>query len=173
MVTILRKEVNKIKRKIIYPYSLIVIVLIGIVILTAVFGNTNNPKAEVDLTNNQFLNSFNKIYIGLKKKSSNKFTFKNKDLHNGDLFILNTKKQGLDLKKGDNVKIDLTIIPDGYSATGVGYILNGQYTEVFSDSVYNHLTTSFDVEEDGEYTICIIGVNANFITIKNGVISVE
>ena len=158
-------------KKRIYLFSILAVaVIIGISILTMVLGN--NSK-ETEIENVQFLNDFNKINVALKKKSRSNYFFKNMDLHNGDLFLLNRKNEGLDLKKGDNVKIDLSMNPDGQSATGVGYILDGKYTEIFSASVYDQLTTSFDVEEDGEYIICIIGFNANFITITEGVISID
>ena len=95
------------------------------------------------------------------------------DLHNGDIFLLNGESQGLKLKEEDNVLMDLTIIPDGLSHTGVGYILDGKFTEIFSAPVSDKLTTSFDVKGDGEYIICIVGGNANFITITDGLISID
>ncbi|WP_391122409.1 hypothetical protein [Psychrobacillus sp. L3] len=166
-------------KKRIYLSSIIIIaLLIGISALTIVLGNndTSETKAE-EITeveiDDEFLNSFNKIYVALKQRSPNNYSFKNMKLHNGDLFLLNGENKGLALKKGDSVEIDLSIIPDGTSATGVGYILNGNYTEIFSGSVTDQLMTDFYVEEDGEYIICIIGFNANFITIKNGVISIN
>ena len=162
-----------------YMFSIIAIaLLIGISALVIVLGNNDITETQAEektaIENNDFLNSFNKINVALKEESTNSYYFKdNMDLHNGDLFLLNRENKGLDLKKGDYVEIDLSMIPDGKSHTGVGYILDGKYTEVFSAPIYDQLTTSFDVEEDGEYIICIIGVNANFITITDGVISID
>lgn len=95
------------------------------------------------------------------------------DLHNGDIFLLDGEVQGLKLKEGDNVLVYLTIIPDGLSHTVVGYILDGKFTEIFSAPVSDKLTTSFYVKVDGEYIICIVGSNANFITIMDGLISID
>lgn len=166
-------------KKRIFPKSFIVLVLlIGISALTIVLANkvTSEKKAEEILEveiDDGYLNSWNKINITLKKTSKSNFYFKNKDLYNGDIFLLHGESQGLKLKEGDNVLVDLTLIPDGLSHAGVGYILDGKYTEIFSASVSDKLTTSFDVKVDGDYIICIIGGNANFITIKDGVISIE
>lgn len=121
----------------------------------------------------EFTDLWNKINITLNEESPNNYYFKNMDLHNGDIFLLDGESQGLKLKKGDNVLVDLTIIPDGSSHTGVGYILEGKYTEIFFEPVSDKLTTSFDVKVDGDYIICIIGGNANFITITDGVISID
>ncbi|MFJ5770166.1 hypothetical protein [Psychrobacillus sp. NPDC093180] len=131
-------------------------------------------ELKTEIENNDFLNSFNKVDVALKEESPNSYYFKeNMDLHNGDLFLLNRKNNGLHLKKGDYVEIDLSMIPDGFSHTVVGYILDGKYTETFSEPVTDKLITSFEVDEDGEYIICIIGANANFITITGGVISIN
>ncbi|HEX5519077.1 MAG TPA: hypothetical protein VFX18_01420 [Candidatus Nitrosocosmicus sp.] len=156
-------------------YVIVLVMLTGISALTIALWNNDNSVAEakIEIKNNQFLNNFTKINVSLKKKFPNSYSFKNLDLHNGDLLLLNRKNEGLDLKKGDYVDIDLSIIPDGYSATAVGYILNGKYTEIFLDSVYDQLTASFDVEEAGKYIICIVGGNASFITIKDGLISIN
>ncbi|WP_433596482.1 hypothetical protein [Lysinibacillus xylanilyticus] len=121
----------------------------------------------------EFTDLWNKINITLNEKSPNNYYFENMDLHNGDIFLLDGESQGLKLKEGDNVLVDLTIIPDGLSHTGVGYILDGKYTEIFFEPVSDKLTTSFDVKVDGDYIICIIGGNANFITITDGVISID
>ncbi|MEK4485632.1 hypothetical protein MHH81_08505 [Psychrobacillus sp. FSL H8-0484] len=113
-------------KKRIYLFSItIVALLIGISALTIVLGNndTSETKAkeitEVEI-DDEFLNSFNKINVALKEDSPNIYSFKNMKLHNGDLFLLNGENKGLALKKGDSVEIDLSIIPDGTSATGVG-----------------------------------------------------
>lgn len=166
-------------KKRIYLFSNIVVaLLIGISALTIVLVNNDTSETraeeitEVEI-DDEFLNSWNKINIILKEKSPSKYYFKNMDLHNGDIFLLHEENQGLKLKEGDNVLVDLTIIPDGLSHTGVGYILDGKYTEIFSAPVSDKLTTSFDVKVDGEYIICIIGGNANFITITDGVISID
>ena len=162
-----------------YIFSIVAIaVLIGISTLFIVLGdNGNSGTQSVEKTaieNNDFLNNFNKINIALKEESPNSYYFKdNMDLHNGDLFLLYRENKGLNLKKGDYVEIDLSMIPDGNSHTGVGYIVDGQYTEVFSAPIYDELITSFEVKADGEYIICIIGSNANFITVTNGVISIN
>lgn len=164
-------------KKRIYLFSIIVVALLGISALTIVLVNKDTEKEAEEITevevDDEFLNSWNKINITLKEKSQNNYYFENMDLHNGDIFLLNGESQGLKLKEGDNVFVDLNIIPDGLSHTGVGYILNGKYTEIFSAPVSDKLTTFIDVEVDGEYIICIIGGNANFITIKDGVISIE
>ena len=140
-------------KKRIYLFSIIVVaLLIGISALTIVLGNndTSETKAE-EITeveiDDEFLNSWNKINIRLKEKSPNNYYFENMDLHNGDIFLLHGENQGLKIKKGANVLLDLTIIPDGLSHTGVGYILDGKYTEIFSAPVTDKLTTSFDVED--------------------------
>lgn len=166
-------------KKRIYLFSIIIIAfLIGLSALTKMFGNNDTSEikaeefSEVKL-DDKFLNSWNKINIALKEKTSTNYYFENVDLHNGDIFLLNGENQGLKLKGGDTVLVDLTIIPDGLSHTGVGYILDGKYTEIFSAPVSDKLTTSFDVQMDGEYIICIIGANANFITITDGVISID
>ncbi|MEI4770944.1 hypothetical protein WAX74_15080 [Psychrobacillus sp. FJAT-51614] len=161
-----------------YLFSILAVaLLIGISTLTLVLGSNDDSEIhaeeKTEIKNNSFLDSFNKINVALKKKHPNSYVFKKMDLHNGDLFLLNEENKGLALKKGDSVEIDLSIIPDGTSATGVGYILNGNYTEIFSASVTDQLMTDFYVEEDGEYIICIIGFNANFITITEGVISIN
>lgn len=154
----------------VYFFS-IIIILIGLSILII---SVNNEKPKMmEIKNDEFLNSFNKINVALEKESPNKYFFKNIKLHNGDLLFLNDKNKGLDFKKGDLVEIDLSINPDGKSATGVGYILDGKYTEIFSDSIYDSLKTSFNIKEDGEYIICLIGFNANFIAITDGTISIN
>ena len=166
-------------KKRIYLFSIIIIgLLFGISALTIVFGNndTSETKAE-EITeveiDDKFLNSWNKINIALKEKAPTNYYFENMNLHNGDIFLLNGENKGLKLKEGDYVLVDLTIIPDGLSHTGVGYILDGKYTEIFSAPVSDKLTTSFDVQVDGEYIICIIGANAKFITITDGDISID
>ena len=159
-------------KKRIYLFSIIAVaLLIGITALFLILGNNKN-LAEVEIKDN-VLNSWNKINIALKEKSQSSYYFKNMDLYNGDIFLLQGENQGLELKDGNNVLVDLTMIPDGLSHTIVGYILDGKYTEIFSEPVSDKLTTSFDVEVDGEYIICIIGANANFITITEGVISID
>jgi len=164
-------------KKRIYLFGIIVVALLGISALTIVLVNKDTEKEAEEITeveiDDEFLNSWNKMNITLKEKSQNNYYFENMDLHNGDIFLLNGESQGLKLKEGDNVLVDLNIIPDGLSHTGVGYILNGKYTEIFSAPVSDKLTTSIDVEVDGDYIICIIGGNANFITITDGVISIE
>jgi len=165
-------------KKRIYLFSIIVVALLGIFALSIMLVNKDTSEKEAEeITeveiDDEFLNSWNKINITLKEKSQNNYHFKNMDLHNGDIFLLNGESQGLKLKEGDNVLVDLTIIPDGLSHTGVGYILDGKYTEIFFAPVSDKLTTSFDVKVDGDYIICIIGGNANFITITDGVISIE
>lgn len=151
--------------------------LIGISIFTLVLGNNNKSLTKAEektvIENNSFLNELNKINVTLEEESPKNYSFNNMKLNNGDLFLLKSENKGLALKKGDNVEIDLSIIPDGTSATRVGYILNGNYTEIFSASVTNQLMTDFYVEEDGEYIICIIGLNANFVTISDGAILVD
>ncbi|KAA0955432.1 hypothetical protein FQ087_12490 [Sporosarcina sp. ANT_H38] len=134
-------------------------------------GEPQEEKTEIEIEDP--LNSWNKINIELKKESPNYYYFENMDLNNGDLFLLHRENQGLKLKEGDSVLVDLTMVPDGLSHTGVGYILNGKYTEIFLAPVSDKLITSFDIEEDGDYIICIVGSNANFITITNGVISID
>lgn len=161
-----------------YLFSILAIVLlIGVSTLTLVFGNSEKSVIEAEeetvIENDSFKNELNKINVALEDESPNIYSFKNMDLHNGDLFLLKEDNKGLALKKGDIVEIELFIIPDGRSATGVGYILNGNYTEIFSDSITDQLMTDFYVEEDGEYIICIIGFSANFVTIKDGVISIN
>ena len=164
-------------KKRIYLFGIIVVALLGISALTIVLVNKDTEKEAEEITeveiDDEFLNSWNKMNITLKEKSQNNYYFENIDLHNGDIFLLNGESQGFKLKEGDNVLVDLNIIPDGLSHTGVGYILNGKYTEIFSAPVSDKLTTSIDVEVDGDYIICIIGGNANFITITDGVISIE
>ena len=146
--------------------------------VTGVLGNkdTSENKAEeiteVEISD-ESLDNWNKINITLKEKSPNNYYFENMDLHNGDILLLHEDSQGLKLKSGDNVLVDLIMIPDGLSHTGVGYILDGKYTEVFFEPVSDKLTTSFDVKVDGDYIICIIGGNANFITITDGAISID
>ena len=157
---------------------LVTAVIFGMSIVIIVLGNNGNSETEaeeqVSTANNHFLSSFNKINVALKEESPNSYYFKDDmDLYNGDLFLLNKEHKGLDLKKGDHVEIDLSMIPDGNSHTGVGYIVDGQYTEVFSAPIYDELITSFEVKADGEYIICIIGWNANFITITDAVISIN
>ncbi|WP_342577085.1 hypothetical protein [Psychrobacillus sp. FSL K6-2843] len=161
-----------------YLFSIIVVALLGISALAILLVNKDTSEKEAEETNevkidDEFLKNWNKINITLKEKSRNNHYFENEDLNNGDIFLLNGESQGLKLKEGDNVLVDLTIIPDGLSHTGVGYILNGKYTEIFSAPVSDKLTTSFDVKVDGEYIICIVGGNANFITITNGLISID
>ena len=159
-------------KKRIYLFSIITVaLLIGISALFLILGN-NKTLAEVEIKDN-VLNSWNKINIELKEKSPNNYHFENMDLNNGDLFLLHGENQGLKLKEGDNLLVDLTMVPDGLSHTGVGYIMNGKYTEFFLAPVSDKLITSFDVEEDGDYIICIVGGNANFITITNGAISID
>lgn len=161
-----------------YMFSILAMaLLIGISIFTLMLGNNENSVTKAEektvIENNSFLNELNKINVTLEEESPNNYSFNNMKLNNGDLFFLKSENKGLALKRGDNVEIDLSIIPDGTSATGVGYILNGNYTEIFSASVTNQLMTDFYVEEDGEYIICIIGFNANFITISDGAILVD
>jgi len=152
--------------------------LFGIVILLFFIGisvmifNKNNSINVVEI-NDEVLNSWEKVYISLKEKSLNQYYFKNEDLHNGDIFLLQRKNQGLMLKDGDKVLINLTIIPDGLSHTVVGYILDEKFTEIFSEPVSDKLSTSLEIKSDGEYVFCIVGSNANYITIKNGVIIVD
>lgn len=161
-------------KKRIFKFSILVVVLlIGISALTILIANKDSSETKAVEIDDEFLNNWNKINIPLKKTSRSKYFFKNMDLYNGDIFLLQRKSQGLKLREGDNVLVDLTLIPDGLSHTVVGYILNGNYTEIFSAPVSDKLTTSFDVNVDGDYIICIIGGNANFITITNGVISIE
>ncbi|MCK1998789.1 hypothetical protein MPH47_16445 [Psychrobacillus psychrodurans] len=166
-------------KKRIYLFSIIVVaLLIGISALTIVLVNKDTSEKEAEeitevVIDDEFLNGWNKINITLKEKSQNNYNFEDIDLHNGDIFLLNGESKGLELKEGDNVLVDLTIIPDGLSHTGVGYILDGKYTEIFFAPVSDKLITSFDVKVDGDYIICIIGGNANFITIKGGVISID
>ena len=158
--------------------SIIVVAPLGISALIIVLVNKDTSEIEIeDITEvkigDEFLNSWNKINITLKEKTQNNYYFENMNLFNGDIFLLNGESKGLKLKEGDNVLMDLTIIPDGLSHTGVGYILDGKFTEIFSAPVSDKLTTSFDVKVDGEYIICIIGGNANFITITDGLISID
>jgi len=94
-------------------------------------------------------------------------------LKNGDIFFLLSQNKGLKLKVGDKVNIDLTMIPDGLSHTVVGYLLDGEFAEIFSEPVSDKLITSFDVKVDREYIIHIVGSNANFITITEGTIVVD
>lgn len=157
---------------------LVTVVIFGMSTVIIVLGNNGNSETlaeeRASIANNHFLNSFNKINVALKEESPNSYYFKDDmNLYNGDLFLLNKEHKGLDLKKGDHVEIDLSMIPDGNSHTGVGYIVDGQYTEVFSAPIYDELMTSFDVKIDGEYIICIVGWNANFITVTDGVISIS
>jgi hypothetical protein len=166
-------------KKRIYLFSIVVVaLLIGISALTIVLVNKDTSEKEAEeitevVIDDEFLNGWNKINITLKEKSQNNYNFEDMNLHNGDIFLLNGVSKGLELKEGDNVLVDLTIIPDGLSHTGVGYILDGKYTEIFFAPVSDKLITSFDVKVDGDYIICIIGGNANFITIKGGVISID
>ncbi|MFJ8067132.1 hypothetical protein ACIQYS_21385 [Psychrobacillus sp. NPDC096426] len=165
-------------KKRIYLFSIIVVVLlIAISTLTIVLVNKDTSEKEAEeITKAKFEDEFldwNKINITMKEKSPNNYYFENMDLHNSDIFLLHGEVQGLKLKEGDNVSVDLTIIPDGLSHTVVGYILGGKFTEIFSAPVSDKLTTSFDVKVDGDYIICIIGGNANFITITDGVISID
>ncbi|MFJ7973803.1 hypothetical protein [Psychrobacillus sp. NPDC096389] len=134
--------------------------------------NKAEEITEVEISD-ESLDNWNKINMTLKEKSPNNYYFENMDLHNGDILLLHGESQGLKLKSGDNVLVDLTMIPDGLSHTGVGYILDGKYTEVFFEPVSDKLTTSFDVKVAGDYIICIIGGNANFITITDGAISID
>lgn len=151
-------------------------ILLGTIALSGCTDDDNKEvTAEVE-TKVKFEDEFtdwNKINITLKEKSPNNYQFENLDLRNGDIFLLNGENQGLKLKEGDNVSVDLTIIPDGLSHTGVGYILDGEYTEVFFAPVSDKLTTSFNIKVNGDYIICIIGSNANFIAITEGVISID
>lgn len=166
-------------KKRIYLFSIIVVaLLIGISALTMVLVNKDTSEKEAEEIakvkfEDEFTDLWNKINITLSEKSPNNFYFENMDLHNGDIFLLDGDVQGLKLKEGDNVLVDLTIIPNGLSHTVVGYILDGKFTEIFSAPVSDKLTTSFDVKEDGEYIICIVGGNANFITITDALISID
>lgn len=143
---------------------------------TTINNEDNTKKTEEIETKVKFEDEFlgwNKINITLNEKSQNNYYFENMDLYNGNILLLQGKNGGLELKDGNNVQIDLTMVPDGLSHTGVGYILDGNFTKVFLERVSDKLTTSFDVKVDGEYIICIIGTNANFITITDGFISID
>lgn len=159
-------------KKRIYMSSIIFIVLLLGVLALIIMFESKDKLAKVEIKDN-VLNSWNKVNISLKDKSSNSYYFKNKDLKNGDIFFLHSQNRGLKLKDGDKVNVDLTMIPDGLSHTIVGYLLDGVFTEIFSEPVSDKLTTSFDVKVDGEYIICIVGTNANFISITEGTIVVD
>ncbi|MEK3955764.1 MULTISPECIES: hypothetical protein [unclassified Psychrobacillus] len=129
--------------------------------------------AEVVIENDDYLNSLNKIDINLLESSPSVYSLKNESLANGDIFLLREKNEGLSLKKGDHVFINLTFEPDGSSQTNAGFILNGNYTELFAEKITDKLVTDFTVEEDGEYIFCVIGFNANFINLTYGGIHIN
>lgn len=159
-------------KKRIYIFSFIfIVILIGISVGIIMFKNTGN-LSEVEIKDSEF-NSWNKVNISLKEKALNSYYFKNKNLKNGEILLLQSKNRGLKLENGDKVNIELTMIPDGLSHTVVGYILNDNFTEIFSEPVSDKLTVSFDVKVDGEYIISVVGSNANFIRITEGTVVVK
>lgn len=126
-------------------------------------------------TVDQFYNNLGlkNTIIPLEAITTDKYQFENEWIKNGEVLMLLSDEQGIPLEKGNHVSIDINVVQDGLTGLAFGYVHNGKYTELFSDSITDKLSTDFKVLEDGNYVFCIIGFTAGRLNISDGNIQID
>ncbi|MGE7021931.1 hypothetical protein [Solibacillus cecembensis] len=159
---------------------LIVIITIGVIAILGIIYfsiSFNKTDKQEQLYQEEDISMFRHKDFFIKKEAKDKYSFKELIIPNGEAFLMKYNNNPLTLKKGDvvSLKLDFDILEDEDSNVHFvfGYYLNDKFYQVFFDRISNKLDASFEIPNDGEFTICLVGASAGILTITDGFISIK
>lgn len=91
------------------------------------------------------------------------------DVKNGEMVLYEKNGKPWSLKQGEKCCIQVTtekIFEEGQTGV-IGYVVNGFYTDIFSDSIIQNESVEFTVPQDGDYTFYFIGASSDTIHIQS------